>query len=146
MDFLTDNGKTIASLSQPCMIRFKSEPIRLLSTYLKMFPLIYGYKSESQILNVKIGGFKEGDVPTVCLKVTIEQRAEYPPGARIPEMYDATLLVESELPLFKRILWYWKRTIFIWTSMVLFMMELLFLLICCRPIIIPRSRSRDGAI
>lgn len=96
---------------------------------------------------MKIRGLTEGDVPTACLRVTIEQRAEYQPGAGIPEIYDASLVLKSEHPLFKRILWYWKKTIFIWISMISFTMELLFALVCCRPFIIPRARTRtrDGA-
>ncbi|KAF3951136.1 hypothetical protein CMV_023183 [Castanea mollissima] len=83
------------------------------------------------------------EMPTACLKVTIEQRAEYRPGAGIPELYDASLILESELPLFKRIIWYWKKTIFIWISIMSFMMQLLFTLVCCRSIIIPKARPRD---
>ncbi|KAF3451336.1 hypothetical protein FNV43_RR07431 [Rhamnella rubrinervis] len=147
VDFLSPNGKPLATSSHPCILQFKSEPIRLLLTFLKVAPLVAGYVSESQTLKVKIRGFKEGDVPTACLRVIIEQRAEYQLGAGIPEIYDAFLVLESELPLFKRIIWYWKKTIFVWISMVSFMMELLFTLVCCRPIIIPRARvrTRDGA-
>ncbi|KAJ1414170.1 Seipin family [Sesbania bispinosa] len=91
VDFLSFNGKTIASSSQPCMLRFTSEPIRLFTTFLKIAPLVTGYLSETQMLNVKMRGFVEGNVPTSCLKVTLEQRAEYQPGAGIPEIYDASL-------------------------------------------------------
>ncbi|KAJ7968788.1 Seipin family [Quillaja saponaria] len=144
-DFLSVNGKTLASTRHPCMLQFKSEPIRLIMTFLKIAPLVTGYISEDQTLNVKMRGLVEGDVPSACLKVTIEQRAEYRPGAGIPEIYDASLVLESELPFFKRIIWYWKKTIYIWISMMSFMMELLFALVCCRPIIIPRARQRDGS-
>lgn len=128
------------------MLLFKSEPIRLLLTFLKVVPLIAGYVSESETIHVKFQGFIEGDVPTACLKVVLEQRAELRPGAGIPEIYDASLTLESELPLLRRILWYWKRTIFIWISMVMFTVELLFTLICCKPIVMPRTRwSFDSA-
>lgn len=128
------------------MLLFKSEPIRLLLTFLKAVPLIAGYVSESETIHVKFQGFIEGDVPTACLKVVLEQRAEFRPGAGIPEIYYASLTLESELPLLRRILWYWKRTIFIWVSMVMFTVELLFTLICCKPILIPRMRwSVDSA-
>lgn len=128
------------------MLLFKSEPIRLLLTFLKVLPLIAGYASESETIHVKFQGFIEGDVPTACLKVVLEQRAEFRPGAGIPEIYDTSLTLESELPLLRRILWYWKRTIFIWISMVMFIVELLFTLICCNPILIPRTRwSIDSA-
>ncbi|OMO82750.1 Adipose-regulatory protein, Seipin [Corchorus olitorius] len=145
VDFLSFDGITLASSSHPCMLKFKSEPIRLLLTFFKAAPLIAGYASEAQTLNLKIRGLHEGTVPTTCLRVVLEQRAEFRPGAGIPELYDASVILESELPFLKRIIWSWRRTIFIWISMATFMMELLFTLVCCRPIIIPRTRARDGS-
>ncbi|EOY27901.1 hypothetical protein QUC31_012736 [Theobroma cacao] len=145
VDFLSINGETLASSSHPCMLKFKSEPIRLLLTFFKVAPLVTGYVSEAQTLNLKIRGLNEGIVPTACLRVVLEQRAEYRPGAGIPELYDASLILESELPFIKRIIWYWKRTIFIWVSMTSFMMELLFTLVCCRPILVPKTRTRAGS-
>ncbi|OMO86363.1 Adipose-regulatory protein, Seipin [Corchorus capsularis] len=145
VDFLSFDGITLASSSHPCMLKFKSEPIRLLLTFFKAAPLITGYASEAQTLNLKIRGLHEGTVPTACLRVVLEQRAEFRPGAGIPELYDASVILESELPFLKRIIWSWRRTIFIWISMATFMMELLFTLVCCRPIIIPRTRARDGS-
>ncbi|XP_023003137.1 seipin-2-like isoform X2 [Cucurbita maxima] len=142
VDFLSVSGDVLASSSHPCMLQFKSEPIRLLLTILKLAPLVTGYISESQTLNLKLKGLAEGNVPTACLRVTIEQRAEFSPGAGIPEIYDASLILESELPLFKRIIWYWRKTLYVWISMTSFMMQLLFMLVCCRPIILPRMRMR----
>ena len=142
VDFLSENGKSLASLSRPCMLEFRSEPIRLLLTFFKIIPLVAGYVSESQTLILKLNGYTETVTPTACLKVTIEQRAEFRAGAGIPEVYNAFLHVESDLPFFKRILWYWRRTIFVWLSMVLFMVGLLFALVCYGAIMIPRARSR----
>ncbi|BBH01017.1 Putative adipose-regulatory protein Seipin [Prunus dulcis] len=146
VQFLSVDGKTLASSSHPCMLQFKSEPIRLLLTFLKVVPLVAGYVSESQTLNLKFRGFIQGEVPTACLKLTIEQRAEYQPGAGIPQIYDASVTLESELPLFKRFIWNWKKSIFVWMSMMLFMMEMLVTLICCRPLIIPKARPRVGSV
>ncbi|XP_027347322.1 seipin-2-like [Abrus precatorius] len=148
VDFLSSDGKTIASSSQPCMLKFTSEPIRVIMVFLKIVPLVTGYISETQTLNVKMRGFVEGHVPTSCLKVTLEQRAEYPPGAGIPQIYDSSVVIESELPLFKRIIWHLKMGIFAWITMMTFMMELLLLLlalVCCWPIMIPRTRQRSGS-
>ena len=128
------------------MLYFKSEPIRLLLTFIKIVPLVSGYISESQTLNLKFRGFVESDIPTACLRVTIEQRAEFNPGAGIPEIYDATMTLQSELPLFKRIIWNWKSTIFVWMSMMMFVMEMLFALVCCRPLVIPRARPRAASV
>lgn len=145
VELLSANGKSLASSSHPCLLKFKSEPVRLLLTFLKVAPIVAGYVSESQTLNVKLTGFIEGDIPTSCVKVQIQHRAEYAPGAGIPEIYDASLILESELPLFKRIIWYWKKTIFVWITITLFMTELCFTLICCIPIILPRPRPRGGS-
>ncbi|KAF9588860.1 hypothetical protein IFM89_016823 [Coptis chinensis] len=92
------------------------------------------------VLKIRMRGFSEGYKPTSCIRVILEQRAEYRSGAGLPEIYGASILLESELPLLKRILWYWKRTIFIWISMVSFTMELMLVLLCCRPILIPTLR------
>lgn len=143
VDFISAEGRTFASSRHPCMLKFKSEPIRLLTTFLKVAPLITGYISESQTVDVRISGYTEGDIPTACLKVIIEQRAEFLSGAGIPEIYDASLILETEHPFFKRIFWSWKKTIFIWMSMSLFIVELLLALVCCRPLIVPRSKSGD---
>ncbi|KAL4366912.1 hypothetical protein GQ457_05G027950 [Hibiscus cannabinus] len=144
VDFVSVNGDTLASSSHPCMLTFRSEPIRLLLTFFKLAPIVTGYLSETQTLNLKIRGLKEGIVPTSCLRVVLEQRAEHRPGAGIPELYDAFLILESELPFIKRMIRNWKITIFIWVSLTLFMMELLLVLVCCRALLIPRTRRRDG--
>ncbi|KDO77958.1 hypothetical protein CISIN_1g010745mg [Citrus sinensis] len=143
VEFLSGNGETLSSSSHRTMLKFKSEPVRHLLTFFKVASIVVGYVSETQTLNVKFRGFVERDVPTSCLKVMIEQRAEFQPGAGIPELYDTPLILESELPLFKRIIWYWKRTIFVWITMTLFMTQLFFALICCRPLILPRPRRRE---
>ncbi|KAM7251534.1 hypothetical protein ACFE04_023417 [Oxalis oulophora] len=145
IDFLSAGGKNLASLRHPCMLQFKSEALRYLLTFFKIVPLVTGYLSESQNLYVKMRGFTEGVIPTSCLRVVIEQRAEFRPGAGIPEIYNAFLILESELPLFRRMIWYWKKTLFIWITMMSFMTELLFMVICCRPLIIPIRRSRSGS-
>jgi hypothetical protein len=44
-DFLSADGKTLASKSHPSILKFKSEPIRFLLTFLKAAPLVAGYIS-----------------------------------------------------------------------------------------------------
>lgn len=126
------------------MLQFKSQPIRLLLTFLKVASILTGYTSETQKLNLNFRGFTEGITPTAYLRVVLEQRAQYLPGAGIPEMYASCLTLESELPLPKRILWFWKKTLFVWISMSIFTMELLFALVCCKPVIIPKIRLREA--
>ncbi|XP_010935045.1 seipin-2 [Elaeis guineensis] len=144
-EFLSADGNVMASSSQPCMLQFKSSHIRLTEAFLKSGTLLGGYSSESQFLRLKMTGFTEGTEPTTCIRVILEQRVEFRPGAGIPEIYSASLKLESELPLFKKLIWNWRRTLYIWISMGLFIMELLSFLVCCRPIVIPRSRSVSGS-
>ncbi|ONK80295.1 uncharacterized protein A4U43_C01F16040 [Asparagus officinalis] len=142
-ELLSASGKVTHSSSQPCMLRFKSPHIRFVETFLRTGTLLAGYSSESQIINIKMTGFVEGNDPTVCVRIIIEQRAEYKPGAGIPEIYAASLKLESQLPLMKRMIWNWRITIFIWVVMTLFVFELLIVLVCCRPLIIPRTRTNS---
>lgn len=84
-------------------------------------------------------GITEASEPVMGIRIILEQRAEFSPGAGIPEIYAASLKLEAELPLLKRILWNWRWTLFVWSSMGFFVFELLLALICCRPCIFPRS-------
>ncbi|KAL6538692.1 hypothetical protein OROGR_012680 [Orobanche gracilis] len=144
VDFLSADGKVLAMSRRPCMLQFKSKPIRLLLTFIKVAPILTGYTSETQNLKINFRGFTEGETPTECLRLVIEQRAEFLPGAGIPEIYSAFLTLESELTLMKKVLWFWRKTLFVWVSMAVFAMELLFALLCCRPIVIPNIHIREA--
>ncbi|KAI3764871.1 hypothetical protein L2E82_14888 [Cichorium intybus] len=137
IDFLSSKGNQLASTRQPCMLQFKSQPIRLILTFLNLAPIITGYSDESQTLKIKFRGYTERSDPTSCLRVILEQRAEFTRGAGVPEIYEASLKLESQPPFLKRILWYWKGTIYVWVSVMMFVVELLFILVCCTPVIAP---------
>lgn len=145
VDFLSGNGQRLASTRQPCMLQFRSPPIRLMLTFLKLAPLVTGYSSESQTLNIKFRGYTERNEPTSCLRVILEQRAEFTKRGGIPEIYEAFLKLESQPPFLKRILWYWKGTVYIWISITIFVVELLFTLVCCTPIIVPWLQPRGNS-
>ncbi|KAI3994530.1 hypothetical protein MKX01_014338 [Papaver californicum] len=143
VDSLSANGKVTTSSRYPCMLRFKSQFLRYLGTSIKSLPLLAGFSSESQILDLEMRHLaNEENEPTSCLKVVLEQRAEYKSGAGIPEIYAASMVLESELPLYKMMIWNWRKTLFVWISLVSFMMELVMILLCCRPIILPRGKAR----
>ncbi|KAM1449136.1 hypothetical protein ACFX1R_008971 [Malus domestica] len=139
VEFLSANGSVKASSSHPCMLRYKSGPIHFIKTFLKTAPLIAGLQSETQVLNIKMSGHIEGLEPTAYLKVILKQRAEFQNGAGF---YAASLVLESELPRSKRFVRKWRRTIFVWTSLVSFLAELMFILAFFRPIIVPRGRPK----
>lgn len=127
------------------MLRFKSQPIRIAETVFKGVPLIAGFQSEVQVLNLKINDFTEGPDPTSYLKITLEQRAKYQPGAGIPEIYSASLALESVLPQIKTIIYFWKRTIFVWISLISFLTEFMMVMIFFRGLILPGRRESVGS-
>ncbi|KAF3442367.1 hypothetical protein FNV43_RR16283 [Rhamnella rubrinervis] len=59
-EFLSANGNVTASSSHPCMLKFKSLPIRFAETLIKSAPLIAGFQSESQVLHIQMTEFTEG--------------------------------------------------------------------------------------
>ncbi|KAH0462492.1 hypothetical protein IEQ34_010067 [Dendrobium chrysotoxum] len=143
VEFISTNGRVTSRLSKPCMLRFKSSHIRFMETFIKSGPLLAGYSSESQVIDLDLSGFTEGHEPTMSIRIVLEQRAEFRLGAGIPEIYSASLKLESELPILKRIIWNWRKTLLIWAAMVFFIWELLIMLICCRPVLFPHGRPID---
>ncbi|KAI3800796.1 hypothetical protein L1987_28892 [Smallanthus sonchifolius] len=137
VDFISSDGKLLGSIRQPCMLKFRSQPIRLVSTFFKLASLLSGYSSETQTLDLKFRGYTEKDVHTSCSRVVIEQHAEFARRGGVPEIYSASLKIESQLPFVRRMLWYSKWLIYMWISIMVYIMELLFLLLCCRPVIFP---------
>ncbi|CAI9757114.1 unnamed protein product [Fraxinus pennsylvanica] len=142
VESMSARSEVLASLSYPTMLRFKSPPIRLIETMLKTVPLITGLQSEVQTLKIDMRDYMEGHEPTAFFKVILEQRAEFKAGSGVPEIYAASLDIESELPGLKRAIWNWRRTIFVWISISSFMGELIVVLLVCRPIILPTGRSK----
>ncbi|KAL2496550.1 seipin-2-like [Forsythia ovata] len=141
VESMSARNEVLASSSYPTMLRFKSQPIRLIETMFKTVPLITGLQSEVQTLKIEIRDYIEGYEPTAFFKVILEQRAEFQAGSGVPEIYAASLDIESELPGLKRAIWNWRRTILVWISISSFMGELMVVLLVCRPMILPGGRS-----
>ncbi|KAL5205666.1 hypothetical protein ABZP36_033875 [Zizania latifolia] len=144
-EFLSADGKVISTSSQPCMLKFKSVHMHFIETFLQSVSLLSGYSSESQVIRLKMRGIAEASVSVTGIRIILEQRSEFSPGAGIPEIYAASLKLEAVLPLLKRILWNWRWTLFVWSSMGFFVFELLVALVCCRPCIFPRSGHNTAA-
>ncbi|CAN1299326.1 SEI3 [Linum perenne] len=91
-----------------------------------------GVMSESQMVELRMDKLSAGGLenPTASIKVSLDQRAEYRkvPGAGIPEVYVAWL---------KRLLWEWRRTVYVWTGILLFLAELVLAFVFCRRLIVP---------
>ncbi|XP_073300521.1 seipin-3-like [Primulina huaijiensis] len=130
---LSANGKTMVASSYPAMLRFKSQPVRIVETLFKTAPIITGFQSEVQNLKIVIEDFTQGYQPTPFLKVILQQRAGFEAGSGVPQIYDASLDIESELPWLKRMMWNWRRTMFVWISFTSFMFEVMAVLVFCKP-------------
>ncbi|GAA0159277.1 hypothetical protein LIER_38831 [Lithospermum erythrorhizon] len=52
VDLLSADGTTLASSREVCILQFKSDIIRVVLTFLNIAPLITGYTSESQTLDI----------------------------------------------------------------------------------------------
>ncbi|MCE3051564.1 hypothetical protein HAX54_050224 [Datura stramonium] len=94
-------------------------------------PLNFDYTAKSPVAYVPIQGVS--GVPVVDSKEQVEV------GKWLMGCEPSHLIIS-----FRRMLsWYWKTTLFVWGwAMTLFTMELLFALLCCKPLIIPRLRLR----
>ncbi|KAI3708249.1 hypothetical protein L2E82_37414 [Cichorium intybus] len=124
VDFLSATGKITSSASYPCILRFKSQPIRIAETVLKSVPLMTGFQAEVQKLNIKFDEFSEQKEPSASIRVVLEQRAEFKHAGGIPEVYSGSLHLWSKLPKIKQILWTWKITVFVWISIMSFLTQL----------------------
>ncbi|KAL6543331.1 hypothetical protein OROHE_010851 [Orobanche hederae] len=145
VESLSANGKVIFGSSYPTMLRFKSQPVRAVETLFKSVHLITGLKSEVQNLKIVMGEHNsEGYEPNASFKVVLEQRAEFQGGLGVPEIYDGSLEIKSELPKLKRALWKWRRTVFVWIGFGTFMAEMMVLFTFCRALFLPGSKSRKG--
>ncbi|PKI55468.1 hypothetical protein CRG98_024080 [Punica granatum] len=133
-ELLTDTGQVIAKSSQPCMLRFQSLPVRITRAFILGVPMILGIFSETQKVRVDILKHKEASVPrTDAVRVTLIPRAgTFSP----PQLYEAEIVVNSQIPWPKKLVHNWKWTFSVWVSFYTYSMLLLALLCCCRPLLL----------
>ncbi|KAJ4824139.1 hypothetical protein Tsubulata_043912, partial [Turnera subulata] len=128
------NGSVKAESSQPCILRFRSLPIRLLRTLIMSVPLTLGIYEETQKISVDMIKFKEGHPRTKAIKVTLVPRAG---TLYLPQLYEAEILIKSQLPWTKALVRNWKWTCYVWVSLYMYIVLVLLILCCCRPLIFP---------
>ncbi|KAK1441542.1 hypothetical protein QVD17_07526 [Tagetes erecta] len=132
---LSVNGDVITTSSRPCMLRFRSQPVRMMQTFLMAVPLLLGIKSEIQMVNVPLLKYKERYYHrTQFIKISLVPRAGTP---YLPQIYEANLIVSSELPWMKRMVRNWKWTFSVWTSLYVFLLNLLVLVCFFRSLLFP---------
>ncbi|CAL5192799.1 unnamed protein product [Lathyrus oleraceus] len=131
-ELLSVNGNVIAKSSQPCMLRFRSSPIRLARTVMMGLPLVLGISAETQKINVEILRHKELNQRTNAIRLTLHPRAG---TSSLPQLYEAEIVLNSHLPWTKELIRNWKWTFYVWVSLYVYILLLMLLLCCFRPLI-----------
>lgn len=120
--------------SLPCMLRFRSLPVRLARTFIMSVPLVLGITGETQQINIETLKHKEGYPRTGAIRVTLSPRA----GTHfIPQLYEAEILMKSKLPWTKEFVRSWKWTFYVWSSLYIYIILLITLFSCCKPVFFP---------
>ncbi|KAK8690233.1 hypothetical protein V6N13_088934 [Hibiscus sabdariffa] len=131
-ELLSINGDVMAKSSQPVMLRFRSLPVRLARTFLMGIPLMLGISSETQKVKIEILRYKEGHLRSKAVRVTLSPRAG---TLSPPQLYEAEIMMNSQLPWTKQLVHNWKWTLYVWASLYIYMLFLILLVIgCFRPL------------
>ncbi|CAN6811384.1 hypothetical protein Bca4012_000851 [Brassica carinata] len=138
VELLSLKGETIARSSQPCMLRFRSKPIRLARTFVMSVPLIAGFANEAQTMRIDALVHQEKWPRTKAVRATLIPRAQ---TRLLPQLYEAEVVINSKPPWTKRMAYNWKWTLCVWTSMYLYVPILFALLWCFRPFLFPYVAS-----
>ncbi|XP_024439619.2 seipin-1 [Populus trichocarpa] len=133
-EVLSADGNVKAKSSQPCMLRFRSLPIRLLRTFLMGAPLLLGISEETQKISIKMLQLKERHPRSKVIRVTLIPRAG---TVCLPQLYEAEILLISKLPWTKEVVRNWKWTFYVWASIYIYITMLIIILSCCRPLVFP---------
>ncbi|CAM0874316.1 unnamed protein product [Alopecurus aequalis] len=113
---IAPSGSTIASTTQPYMLRYKSTPVRLAQSALTIVPLVMGVRSESQSATLKLLQYREGHgrhKRTWLIRVSLQPRAM---TVHLPQVYRAEITVQTALPWLKAVARSMKWTMCVWLS------------------------------
>lgn len=138
-EIISSNGEIMERASHPCMLQFTSWPIRMIRTCIMGLPLLLGMTEETQTIQIPMLKHKEDFPRTASVKIILRQRAG---TAFLPQLYEAEILLNSQLPWRKELIRRWKWTFYVWTSMYIYIILLLMVLFFSRPLILP-TLSRD---
>ncbi|PHT26205.1 hypothetical protein CQW23_34179 [Capsicum baccatum] len=131
---LSKEGLVMARSSHPCMLRFRSLPIRLMREFMMSVPLVLGLTAEMQRIIVPMLKHTESLPRTEAIRITMMPRAG---TLSLPQLYQSEIILQSQPPWYKNLVYKWKWTFSVWTSMYLYVTMLLILLNWCRPLIFP---------
>ncbi|CAN8236209.1 unnamed protein product [Cochlearia groenlandica] len=138
VELLSIKGETIARSSQPCMLRFRSKPIRLARTFVMSIPLITGIANEAQTMRIDALQHQENWLRTRAVRATLIPRAH---TWTLPQLYEANIVINTKPPWFKRMAYNWRWTLCVWTSMYVYLVVLVAFLWCFRTVLFPYSVS-----
>lgn len=120
------------------MLRFRSTALQHAKSLLMAIPLITGFYSETQTLEVSLLEWQEcRELSFAAVRVMLAPRAGRPLAMGVPELYEAEIHVNSELPWWVSIIGNWRWTISVWIGLSLFIGVVVFLLCLCNQILIP---------
>ncbi|KAF3452464.1 hypothetical protein FNV43_RR02897 [Rhamnella rubrinervis] len=133
-EIISVNGDVISKSSHPCILRYRSPPVRLARTALISIPLLLGITDETQRITIQILKHKEGFPRTSAIRVILIPRAG---TSFLPQLYEAEILINSKLPWTKGLIYSWKWTFYVWSSINIYFVILIFLILCCKPLFFP---------
>ncbi|KAG9446696.1 hypothetical protein H6P81_012824 [Aristolochia fimbriata] len=135
-------GQILARSSQPCMLRFRSHPIRLARTFVMGVPLVLGITGETQEITIKLLKYRElGNPRTEAIRIRLQPRAS---TSSLPELYSSEIRVTSELPWRKALAHKWKWTFYVWTTIYAYIVLLIVLVYKFRRTLIFREPPSSG--
>ncbi|XP_031101497.1 seipin-1 [Ipomoea triloba] len=133
-ELISNNGGIVTRSSHPCMLQFRSQPIRLMRELIWGIPLLLGIASETQRIVIPMIRHKEGYPRTEAIRVILMPRAS---TLALPQVYEAEIILKSHLPWMKELLYRWKWTFYVWVSMYIYMALLVVSLCCFRSLMVP---------
>nr|GMC76299.1 seipin-1 [Ipomoea batatas] len=133
-ELISNNGGIVTRSSHPCMLQFRSQPIRLMRELIWGVPLLLGIASETQRIVIPMIRHKEGYPRTEAIRVILMPRAS---TLALPQVYEAEIILKSHLPWMKEVLYRWKWTFYVWVSMYIYMALLVVSLCCFRSLMVP---------
>ncbi|XP_054777296.1 seipin-1 [Prosopis cineraria] len=145
-ELLSVNGNVIAKSSQPIMLRYRSFPVQLARTLIMGMPLLLGISEETQKIIVEILRHREDNRRTKAIKAILCPRAG---TSSLPQIYEAEIIMNSQLAGAKQLVHNWKWTFYVWASLYIYIVLLMILLCFCRPLtfmVIPENSREHGSL
>ncbi|XP_022149977.1 seipin-1 [Momordica charantia] len=140
-ELISTNGNIITSSSLPCMLRFRSRPVRLTRTFLASIPLVLGISTESQELTFHMLKHKEvNHQRSKAIRVTIIPRVG---TLALPELYEARIHINSQLPPMKQLLHRWRWTCYLWTTFYTYLVFLVMFMYFWKPVVFRAASLKE---